>query len=701
VNHLLWQSLNARDTEEAPIVLRCREYSDTSEIDIIEWFVHDLRLTSLTDSITAQSVRDILALGGAFVIFDGLDEIIDITRRAEMVDKIEAFTRRFPLCSVLVTARRIGYQRASLHSSFQVFQLNEYSLEQVEAYAHRWFQLQGEEDRAASFLRDSRNLSDVRTNPLMLSLLCDLYRARGYIPRNRVQIYGSCADLLFYRWDSMRNVPQPPDHRQYGHELFQELALFFQRSQTARAGVEEAQLVQIISLFFQQGAGVEPLAARARAQDFLNFCADRAWLLSSRGRNQSGQRIFGFTHRTFLEYYAAVAIVRRTDAIEDLAVEVQKAYFADTGSVLCDVLTQFTQENKLNGGSRILDLLLNDRFWRGAHRNPEIKLGLCLRIANSIPLPGYLMETIRIELEKHWTADAIENNYASTVGVFDLNADARHQLVSACVEQLRHSTTPQATFFDAVIARWSRLNLMNETRFADDGWSTAMDQIIRDRITKFGYTDFDEAVLVDLVRTQDIEAVDIGSKAYCIPIFGRARPGVCLDRIFEPPALIWPETLLAENKTDITKILEELNASSRRGKIRTWNLIGVEKAAAAAGYTRVSPLASDVEVAWLCCAIYEWKELYPQLADLTEPLLGKGFLFRSFARRDAVLRDADEFRERYGATVETLTNDELHASPLRAERWFKQWVDGTRFLLNSPKSEQESAAEYVADLSLD
>ena len=54
--------------------------------------------------------------------------------------------------------------------------------------------------------RDSTFVSDLRVNPLMLSLMCGIYATEKYIPRNRPEVYDKCAEMLFERWDRQRGI---------------------------------------------------------------------------------------------------------------------------------------------------------------------------------------------------------------------------------------------------------------------------------------------------------------------------------------------------------------------------------------------------------------------------------------------------------------------------------------------------------------
>ena len=49
-------------------------------------------------------LRHFLTLGNALLIFDGLDEILEIDRRREVVALIERFTSKYAACSSIVTS---------------------------------------------------------------------------------------------------------------------------------------------------------------------------------------------------------------------------------------------------------------------------------------------------------------------------------------------------------------------------------------------------------------------------------------------------------------------------------------------------------------------------------------------------------------------------------------------------------------------
>lgn len=196
-NAITW---DAEDLVPFVVVLRTFVDDKQSVVDYIE-----SRLSAHYQCPAPPHVVEGLLLSGrAMVIFDGLDELIDTSKRRQVTERVELFCTRYPLTKVLVTSRRVGYEEAALDPTvFEVYGLAEFSDDDVETFVTRWFmQVDGaSEDKAralaASFTEESSAVPDLRRNPLMLSLMCIIYRGQNWIPRNRPEMYEYCAKLLF------------------------------------------------------------------------------------------------------------------------------------------------------------------------------------------------------------------------------------------------------------------------------------------------------------------------------------------------------------------------------------------------------------------------------------------------------------------------------------------------------------------------
>jgi hypothetical protein len=92
-----------------------------------------------------NAIKYLLLNGGAVVLFDGLDELLDTSYRQRIAADIESFCRTFSSVPVLVTSREIGYQQAPLDEAmFDVVHLAPFNDEQVHDYVNKWFSVGGE-----------------------------------------------------------------------------------------------------------------------------------------------------------------------------------------------------------------------------------------------------------------------------------------------------------------------------------------------------------------------------------------------------------------------------------------------------------------------------------------------------------------------------------------------------------------------------
>lgn len=376
IRRMMYQ-LGAEESRLAPLVL---ELKDHQRLGASYTTLLAERLSVLTQhDYDVGVVRDVLALGLAVIVFDGIDEISDVDRRRETVDAIEAFCMSYPLVRVVVTAREEGYSSARLDPAvFPVFHLPDFTDPQVETYVERWFLLTSgphhgdPERRVALFLLDSVHVGDLRTNPLMLSLLCMIYEYDGYIPENRPQVYEQCAELLFERWDRVRQLPgafRPKKDHRY---LVQELAYYFFNRVDSQGGETEGKLRNLIGDYLSREVfDNEDRAATTAAQEFLDYCGGRAWLLTRTGVNARGERLYGFTHRTFMEYFAACFMVRHCNGAHDLVSRIQPLIVSGQSEMVPQIAIQELDRRLVRAIDNCLMLLVFDQYGEG-RQNPSL-----------------------------------------------------------------------------------------------------------------------------------------------------------------------------------------------------------------------------------------------------------------------------------------------------------------------------------------
>ena len=327
----------------------------------------------------------LLLTGRAVVIFDGLDELLDTARRADVSDRVEHFCLEYPQAQVLVTSRVTGYDQARLdESQFTCYRLCGLLEDQVAEFARKWFALEdgAPPDDADAFLRESDSIPDLRSNPLMLTLLCILYRGEGSLPRNRCEIYQECTRLLLSRWDARRHIHS---NLRAGHLLeptLRHLAWWLFSLDDTKTAVTERELIAQTTKFLH-GRGFESEEkGRKAATEFVEFCRGRAWVFTDTGTTASGEKVYAFTHRTFLEYFTASNLAFRYDTPKQLAQDVSIRIARPGWIAVCELAIQIKDRTSEDGAQRIYTAV---RTLEGAGPTSLKFLCLCLRSVDPSP----------------------------------------------------------------------------------------------------------------------------------------------------------------------------------------------------------------------------------------------------------------------------------------------------------------------------
>jgi hypothetical protein len=312
-------------TGRVPFLLVLREFTtafDEGGHDLLH-YLEKLCQAPYNVKPPRDGVEYLLRTGRAVVILDGLDELVQTELRRRVVSLVEGFAHLHPLVPILVTARKIGYEEAPLNVDlFTQSHIVEFNAVQVSDYVSKWFRLDeatspAERDRLAeSFMVDSGPIPELRSNPLLLTLLCAMYSSDRYLPHNLAQVYERCALMLFEQWDSKRGIALPLKFHGRLRGAIQHLA--WRMFNAAESGKAQARTRIINTLTEYLDVKLDDRdESVATAEEFLAFCTGRAWILTDVGATESEPQ-FGFTHRTFLEYFAAEYLVRTHRTAADL-----------------------------------------------------------------------------------------------------------------------------------------------------------------------------------------------------------------------------------------------------------------------------------------------------------------------------------------------------------------------------------------------
>jgi len=362
-----------------------------------------------------EAIEYLLLNGRALVVFDGLDELLDTSLRRSVVQVVEAFSHMYPTCPILVTSRRVGYAEAPLDSDlFRVVQLGDFTEDNVRTYADNWFKLDesvtADRKRAltSAFMADSNFVPDLRSNPLMLSLMCGIYASENYIPTNRPDVYEKCSLLLFERWDKQRDIKSPLPFDAHVREAMRSLALYMYGHQ-GEEGIPRARLIDIMKGYLLERRFEDENEAENAAIEFIDFCKGRAWVLTDIGADT-----YGFTHRTFLEYFAASQLVRLNPAPEQLFNSLQEQIEVGSWDVVAQLSLQIVGRNAEDGSDLFLEHVLEAYSGREVFDQKSYNLlSFALRsLSFVVPKHGLLKRLCSLAVET--TISPVSGGYKSS-----------------------------------------------------------------------------------------------------------------------------------------------------------------------------------------------------------------------------------------------------------------------------------------------
>ncbi|MEU5385609.1 NACHT domain-containing protein [Kitasatospora cineracea] len=313
-----------------PVVVELREYAQEQWRDrtIEDFLEHVDRQDRMC--LTRPVLEGLLARGRAVVFFDGLDEVFDPAVRAQTARRITAFASDHPGVRVVVTSREYGYRSGEFTTAgFAQVMLQDLERGQVEQFIRRWYTAAHLENpslasqltqRLLGAVRGVRAVAELAGNPLLLTVLASMGLGKT-IPRERREVYAHAVEVLIEQWDRDAKFLDP--HSSVTGEaaqalewlnvdkrlkVLQRIARRMQEGAGRPAGtfIQHDELTAIISTYLTE-QNISRTAADIAADHVVERLRTRNFLLAHYGGG-----IYGFVHRTFLEYLAATELLDRS-----------------------------------------------------------------------------------------------------------------------------------------------------------------------------------------------------------------------------------------------------------------------------------------------------------------------------------------------------------------------------------------------------
>ena len=288
-----------------------------------------------------QSLMSLLE-GRGLLIFDGLDEVLDIKERSSIEASIlQAGARLGSKCALLVTSR--PYARPKRLTEFVTwcmlplsFPADDTAPSQVGALVERWHNVLHPQNAAAqsealiSALKSDKDRRDLAIRPLLLTLLIGIHNVRvknrpnnepTALPRIRVDLLNEATELLMDRWFRRikDQIPEPvflllkrSDERDNTglRRLAEEISFRVQlnrKCQVEDVTVDFKDLKLLVMEYLQHESGQITLDDAVRSAEVI-VTRTALWLPSGDSTDKGGPS-YAYIHRQFQEFLAACHMV--------------------------------------------------------------------------------------------------------------------------------------------------------------------------------------------------------------------------------------------------------------------------------------------------------------------------------------------------------------------------------------------------------
>ena len=259
----------------------------------------------------------------ALLLLDALDETAigeteDARRTAytRVFDAITQLATRYSKAYMLVSARIASYHQGARLTAFTEFEVLALHDEVIFKFVEYWFR----QDPATSTelktqLQRNLRIQTLAANPLLLSLIVQLYERQRRLPDRRADLYKQCTEMLLTKWDKSRNVQRYSAlTTEHTRQVLRRVAWHFHLS--GRRYFQDDEVIDVIVQVLSQ-PNPRSLLYKQRDKSRMvleEICANNGLL------QEIADGWYGFLHLTFQEYFAAADIYERYQQEGDPAI---------------------------------------------------------------------------------------------------------------------------------------------------------------------------------------------------------------------------------------------------------------------------------------------------------------------------------------------------------------------------------------------
>jgi predicted NACHT family NTPase len=316
-----------------PILIKIRDFARLSDISLLDYARQFAEKTMSVKRLPEGFFEYWLADGRAMILLDGLDEVVEESKRYAVVQQIENFLGQYHQNLAIITSRPAGYKRDFFNSSeFEHYQLQLLDDAKVDEFIDHWYDSRvpdaAESERRKESIKKALNENDriklLARNPLLLTIIALIHRYQAVLPRARHKLYEKAVETLLKCWDANKKITEQSSFKCLDAEdlrRLMEILAYWIHTQGSTDNPEGGTLIAKDDLLEQLTQNIKTKKevdlskARQEARRFVDFIQQRTGLL-----NEQGQDLYAFVHKTFQEYLCAQEIGYQADDEDDFEI---------------------------------------------------------------------------------------------------------------------------------------------------------------------------------------------------------------------------------------------------------------------------------------------------------------------------------------------------------------------------------------------
>jgi hypothetical protein len=208
--------------------------------------------------------------------------------------------------------------------------------------------------------------------------------------------------MLFTRWDLRRQIFNTLPFHEHLRPAIAHLAYWIYSDPRNQSGVLESQLISSVIEYIQPRLYDDPEKARFAAKQFITFCTGRAWVFTDTGTTASGERLYEFTHRTFLEYFTALYLARNFPSPDKLIDLLLPRIMRQEWEMVAHLACQILSKQQESAADEIILKLMDMRSGGAAPEQDNLLKFAARALQYIVPSPRVRRSVTEAAFEIYW-----------------------------------------------------------------------------------------------------------------------------------------------------------------------------------------------------------------------------------------------------------------------------------------------------------